>query len=336
MARNYRSCWANLPGVEWALAVDVDAKELEACVALGCARTSHVFEDALEDGIDVVDVSTPNFLHEAQAVAALGAGKHVLLQKPMANSLASADAIVRAAESARGLLGMYMSSYANPIVWEVKKLIESGALGDIQSVRARDAHRGGLHAKPTAANWRASREKTGGGSFIQLSIHAINLIQWWIDRRITEVTAYSQNMYCPNIGGDDATTAIVKFDDASGPPPLGVFDSGYASDGQTREIYGTKGCINLTDYDHELHVKLDGPYESGLIHYNEPGKVQSFKSPEFTLSDTTNPYNPQRLFVEAVRAGCAPHMTGPKGRQDLAVVMAVYESAEQKRAVVVK
>jgi len=334
MARNYRSNYANLPGVEWTLAVDVSEPELEACRAQGCVRTSSRFEDALDAGIDVVDISTPNFLHESQATAALGAGKHVLLQKPMANSLSAADAIVHAASGAKGILGMYMSSYANPMVWEIKKLIDSGALGQIQSVRARDAHRGGLGAMPLATNWRSSREKTGGGSFIQLSIHAINLIQWWLGKRISEVTAYSQNMYCPNIGGDDVTTAIVRFGDS--PAPMGTFDSGYASDHQTREIYGTQGWLNLTDYDRAVEVKLDAPYASPLIQYTTPGKTARFECPDVKLDDTTSPYNPQRMFIEAVREGKRPHMTGPDGRQDLAVVMAVYESAEKGMPVKVR
>ena len=90
MASVFRKVYTRLPQVEWVLAVDVSDKELNECRALGVKRTSKNFDDALAGDIDIVDVSTPNHLHEAQTIAALNAGKHVLLQKPMANNLAAA------------------------------------------------------------------------------------------------------------------------------------------------------------------------------------------------------------------------------------------------------
>jgi predicted dehydrogenase len=331
MAKSYRQVYAQLPGVEWALAVDVNDAELEASRGQGARRVSTRFEDALADDIDMVDISTPNHLHEQQAVAALRAGKHVLLQKPMANTLAAADSIVAAARQAKGTLGMYMSGYTNPLMWEIRSLIDAGALGRIQSIRARDAHRGGLRQRDAATNWRRSRELTGGGSFIQLSIHAINHMQWWLQTPITEVMAYSDNQYCPNIGGDDVTLAIARF----GERYYGGFDSGYASDGMTREIYGDKGHVILSNWDKELAVVLDGPYRSDLIRYEMPGEVLRVPAPAFSLSDAANPLNQQRMFIDAIREGRKPFMSGEQGRQDLAVVMAVYQSARERRPVAV-
>lgn len=325
MARHYRAVYASLPQVRWMLAVDPNAQERAACKELGVARTSSRFEDALADDIDMVDISTPNHLHEPQAVAALRAGKHVLLQKPMANTLEAADRILDAAESSRGTLGMFMSSYGNPVMWSIKRMIETGALGKIQSVRARDAHRGGLFADRGDHKWRSSKEKTGGGAFIQLSIHGINLVQWWLDSRITELCAYCDNRYCPNIGGDDVTTAIARFDNGV----LGTFDSGYASDGQAREVYGTAGYVRLTDGDNILRMCLDEPYEDELIQYTTPGERRRFVLVRHKHDDVQNVYNQHRCFVEALEAGRPPHMSGEVGRHDLAVVMAAYESAER-------
>ncbi len=326
MAGGYRKVYARLPGVEWALAVDVNDAELQACRAEGARRVSAHFADALAAGIDMVDVSTPNHLHEEQACAALAANKHVLLQKPMANSLQAADNILEAARNSRGVLGMYMSSYVLPHVWEIKRLLERGALGKIQSVRARDAHRGGLRTPKNV--WRGSRDKTGGGCFIQLSVHAINLMQWWLGSAIAEVSAYSANQHCPNIGGDDVTTAIAAFDSGV----FGVFDSGYASEGSTREIFGTQGWLRI-NAEREIEIVMDQPYADGLIQYTTPGKKALFQLPGRALDDASNPHNPQRMFIESVLAGKPPHMSGAQGRQDLAVVMAAYESAEKKQPI---
>lgn len=334
VARLYRKSWANLPGVQWALAVDLSDKELAECRELGVQRTSNDFADALAGDIDVVEINTPNHLHEEQAIAALRSGKHVLLQKPMANTLAAADAIVQAARVAKGALGMYMSSYTDPLVWQVKQIIERGALGAIQSIRARDAHRGGLKAKADENFWRNSLEKTGGGSFTQLSVHAINLVQWWLGMPIIEVAAYSANYYCPNIGGDDVTTAIAQFQPTAGgaseKPIYGIFDSGYASEGSCREIYGMRGTLRIGRGE-GLELTLDAPYESELIHYTTPGKPMNFTLPTPRRDDTSNPFNQQRMFIDRIVAGKPPHMSGEAGRRDLAVVMACYTAAKSGR-----
>jgi predicted dehydrogenase len=326
MAGLYRSVYARLPGVEWALAVDVNERELAACKALGVKNVSTEFSDALAADIDMVDVSTPNHLHEEQAIAALNAGKHVLLQKPMANTLLAADHILTVAGKSKGQLGMYLSSYNNPLVWEVKRLVGGGHLGQIQSVRARDAHPGGFNAKRSPDNWRSSREHTGGGSFIQLSIHAINLVQWWLDARITEIFAYSANQYSPNIGGDDVTTAVAKIEGGR----LALFDSGWASDGMTREIYGTKGWVVLRDNDRVLEVELDHKYQSELINITQPDKPAIVTRPPESepFDNADNPLNQQRMFIEKVQKGESLLNDAQVGRRDLAVVVAAYESAK--------
>jgi predicted dehydrogenase len=323
MAKNYRKVYSALNGVEWTVAVDLNADQLEQCRDEGVKRTSENFVEALDMDIDLIDISTPNHLHEEQAVAALVAGKHVLMQKPIANTLAAADRILLAAATSRGILGMYMYSYANPINWEIKRLIDGGYFGKIQSVRARDSHRGGMR-HPAAPSWRSNKSQTGGGSFIQLSAHAINLMQWWLSSPIVEVSAYSGNQYCPNIQGDDVTVCIAKFESGI----FGTFDSGYASEGMSREIFGTEGFFRLHEREMEIEINMDRPYQSPWIDYDTPGKLKRFSTPPRILDDAASPINPQRMFIEAIQTGNKPHMTGEAGWQDLAVVVAAYESAE--------
>ena len=330
MAKNYRKAYTTIPGVEFTCAVDVDPAQLEACKALGVKKTGNEFEIALAPEIDIVDVSTPNHLHEKQAIAALEAGKHVLLQKPIANTLESADRIVAAAKKSGRTLGMYMSSYSMPIMWEIKRLVDGGHLGQIQSVRARDSHRGGLRAKGSDdKNWRGNKELVGGGAMVQLSIHPINLTQWWLGSNIVEVAAFTDNRLCPNIGGDDVTVAATKY--ANG--VYGTFDCGYASEGVTRELYGTKGYARLfrRNMEFELEFQLDEAYTSPMIKYTTPGQIATLAFPPAKLDDTNFVGNQQRMFIESIRDGRPPHMGGEIGRRDLGIVHAAYKSAETKR-----
>jgi predicted dehydrogenase len=330
-ARYVRRGYGRIPGVEWSLAVDTNPEVLKICAGEGAKRGSTRFEDALGADIDLVDVSTPNHLHEEHACAALNAGKHVLLQKPMAHNVASADRILEAAARSKGTLGMYMVLLTNPISWEIRELIQSGVLGEIQSVRARDAHRGGLRMPARTEHWRGSVEKTGGGSFVQLSVHSMNLIQWWLGRRITEATAFSANQHCgTNVGGDDVTVACVKFG-AEDKAPLGTFDSGYASEGRAREVYGTKGFVRYMN-ESEVELMLDVPYESETMKYTRVGEVQRFPTVAPAADDVSNPVNQVRMFVEAVMSGTKPVMSGEAGRHDLAVCAVIYESARRGAA----
>jgi predicted dehydrogenase len=320
--------------VKWVAAVDPNPEALAACQSEGAGRCSSNIADAIADDVDVVVISTPNHLHAEQAVAALSAGKHVLLQKPIANTVDAANAIVAAADQARQksnvTAAMYMSNFEDPATWAIKAVIDAGRLGTIQSVRARDAHRGGL--RMTGQAWRGSRELTGGGSFVQLSIHSINLICWWLGQPVTRVTAFSTNRLCPGVGGDDATTAAAEFKDGT----LGIFDSGYASEGVLRELYGSKGWIRFTQDGavRRIDLKLDEPFEApGLLSYTTPGATATITLPSPELDDVANPYNQNRMFVDRILAGQPPLMPVAAGRDDLAVVAAVYASAEQGRPV---
>src|SRR5262249_39367734 len=110
VARLYRKIYAQLPGVRVVVTIDVDEAEAQRAAEENCApRASTDFSDALARGIDVVVISTPNDLHCGQAVAALNAGKHVLLQKPMARTVDECDEILQAARESGKTLGIYMN-----------------------------------------------------------------------------------------------------------------------------------------------------------------------------------------------------------------------------------
>ena len=154
-------------------------------------------------------------------------------------------------------------------------------------------------------------------------------MQWWLDSPITEVSAFSANQFSPNIGGDDVTVCLAKFGDGV----LGTFDSGYASEGMSREIFGTAGWVKMLERENEIELNLDRAYSSDWIEYDTPGKKKVCYMPPRMLDDAASPINPQRMFIEAVRAGKNPMMDGEMGRRDLAVVVAAYESAAQGKTV---
>jgi len=289
------------------------------------------FDQLLGDGIDVVDVSTPNHLHAEQTIAALEAGKHVICQKPMAPTVAECDRMISASERTGKQLGMYMGSLGSPLYHEVREMIRAGFFGIISSVSSRSAHRGGYEAKDRSS-WRGSLEKTGGGAFIQLAIHSVNLFQWLLGEDIVEVTARSTNRLCRHsIGGDDLTHAVAEF--AGG--AYGTFEAGYAAEGGLLAIYGTKGSFVQTAGMTLLWSEL--PWDGEIVTYTpkggkrmtvlDPAELGSRQAP---LNDR---YDQHEAFISAIVRGEPVPVSADVGRRDVAVCKAVYRAAEEGRPV---
>jgi predicted dehydrogenase len=134
-------------------------------------------EDVLRvDGLDAVVICTPNHLHEAHILAALDAGVHVLVEKPLATSAASAQRIIRAAEKRdRGVLMVGMNHRYRPDVQIVRSFVQSGELGQVDSVR------GSWHVfRPSRAQlgWRQRRDLSGGGAMLDLGTSILDLAFW--------------------------------------------------------------------------------------------------------------------------------------------------------------
>jgi Predicted dehydrogenases and related proteins len=335
MAKHYRDSYVGIPGTEYRLVVDVNPETArDAAESLGVGRWSTDWRDALADDIHIADISTPNHLHTEQAVALLGAGKHVLLQKPMAPSVAECQAIVAAAKAAGRLAGVYMSDLEDPLVWDLREIVQGGYIGRLSSVRARYAHRGGLRAQATADNWRGSAEKVGGGAFMQLSIHHINLLCWVLDDAFTSVMGYSKNLMCPNIGGEDLAACVCEFEKTGA---LGVFESAWNADLNTVEVFGSEGRMLFGEgQGGPAEAQLNRPFAGRVIRVDEPGRPIRFPRSGGTSSHChrDNPLNQHVAFVRAVLEGqpAAP-VPAEVGLYDVAVVKAVYASAEQGRRV---
>lgn len=148
----------------------------------------------LRDDVDVVDICTPGRLHAEIAIAALAAGKHVLCEKPLANTLAEAEAMhaAAAAASERGIRSMVGFSYRRtPALAYARELIADGRLGDIRHIRA-------LYLQDWIVDpefplvWRLIREEAGSGALGDLGAHLIDLAQYLTDHAITGVSAATE------------------------------------------------------------------------------------------------------------------------------------------------
>lgn len=331
VVRNYRKAYAQLPGVHVVVAMDTDEAEArQAAMETNAEKSSTNFADALAPEVGAVVISTPNFLHLEQAVAAFEAGKHVLLQKPMARTVAECDAILAAAEKAGRTLGVYMNLLDHPLYRDMRRMAQTGYLGTIGLVSARLAHRGGLAWQPSEKLWRASRDKTGGGSFVQLGVHYQHLLRWMLDDRVTRVQAFMQNRACPHLEGDDL--ALVHFELASG--AYAEVQTSWCVQEEHFSLLGTRGSIHYRDNRRVEFIGEGGTFAGEALQLKGDGTLEEI-APLLppAWDDAANPFNQHRSFFAALREGRTPEVTGADGREDVRIMEACHQSAAEERVI---
>ncbi|GAA0429269.1 Gfo/Idh/MocA family protein [Leifsonia naganoensis] len=169
-----------------------DAERVEAARAkFGWERAETDWRRVIDDpDIDVVDICSPGSSHAEIAIAALDAGKHVLCEKPLANTVAEAEAMVAAAEraAARGVRSMVGFSYRRvPAIGFARRLVSEGRLGTIRQVRALYLQ-DWLTDEDGPMTWRLDKEQAGSGSLGDIGAHAIDLVEHLTGSQLSSVS----------------------------------------------------------------------------------------------------------------------------------------------------
>ncbi|WP_406031655.1 Gfo/Idh/MocA family oxidoreductase [Nocardioides sp. NBC_00163] len=163
----------------------------EAATRFGWEESVTDWRDVIaRDDVDLVDVCTPGDTHAEIAIAALEAGKHVLCEKPLANSVAEAERMAAAAAVAaeRGVRAMVGFTYRRvPAIALARKLVADGRLGELHHVRAQYLQ-DWLADPETPLSWRLDKTKAGSGALGDIGAHVIDLTQHITGDRILEVS----------------------------------------------------------------------------------------------------------------------------------------------------
>lgn len=349
---HYLSVYRELNFVEVVVCMDAQLHAAEAAANFLSQREGATkplvtsdFNDALKDEVDVVVINTPNHVHRAQAVPALEAGKHVLLQKPVAPTVREAVEIADAAGRSKGLSGLYMSYFDQPLLHDLKAMKEAGFFGDVSHYYARLMHRWGMlrsqHALENGRTWRETTAQTGGGCFIQLAVHFIHILVWMSGERVVRATAVTKNLRCPGIEGEDIAAAILEFESGA----MATLDMGWNCYGEQLSIHGTSGSAEYINNRVVILESKTSSFKGRVVDYvpataarfpEVQGAEQTFEIMPPAMNDSNNPLNQHRAFLEAVRDGAAPFVSIASGVEDLRVVAAVYESARRGCAVSVE
>jgi UDP-N-acetylglucosamine 3-dehydrogenase len=271
------------------------------------------WEDAVtRDDVDAVVITTPNAKHRDVAVAALRAGKHVLVDKPMARTIAEADEMIAAAETNDRVLVPFQNSRFMAPFAAAHDMVARGAIGEITGVRAAFGH-GGPQAWAPRASWFFDKEQAGGGCLIDLGVHVIDLVRFVTRDDIVEVSALLNGHPDGRAGGvEHDAQLLVRL--ARG--AIGTIHASWSSrPGPDHQLtlVGTDGTLHLDSRTPLTHLALNGDRERVALPA-EPG-------------------SPLDEFLAAVRGEHAPSVTSADGRAAVAVVEAAYRAADDGKTV---
>ena len=195
------------------------------------------------DDVDLVDICTPGATHAPIAIAALRAGKHVLCEKPLANTVAEAEEMVRAAEAAPGVVATVAFNYRRiPAMALARQLVAAGAVGPLRQVRA--VYLQDWLVDPAAPMaWRLRREEAGSGALGDLGAHIVDLVQYLTGDRLVEVAGRSATFVKERRGADGALEPVtvddaVLFSASLAGGAIGSFEA-------TRFATGSKNALRL-------------------------------------------------------------------------------------------
>ncbi|GAA2853036.1 Gfo/Idh/MocA family protein [Paenarthrobacter ilicis] len=358
MGKAHSNAWRNVasffdvPAFEQKVLVGRDASAVaEAAAKYGWAESATDWRSVIaRDDIDIVDICAPGWMHAEIALEALAAGKHVLVEKPLANTLEEAELMADAAASARarGVQSMIGFNYRRvPALALARELIAEGRLGTVRHVRAAYLQ-DWLSDVDASMSWRLRKETAGSGALGDIASHAIDQVQYLTGQTVTEVTGTLRTFVAERPGA--AGLEKVTVDDAAW-ATLGLTGGFSASVEASRVATGQKNSLKIEIYGSlgSLTFDLENLNELGFLDATLPVREQGFR--RILVNEPEHPYAaawwPQghiigwehtfthqvRDFLLAVRDGSQPSPSFDDGLQIQRVLAAVEESARNRSVV---
>lgn len=313
---SYTQAMLQLPMVEFVALADADPEQrarAEAWVR-ECKAGVAVYQDyrdllARED-VEAVVICSPNADHHPMTLDAARAGKHILCEKPLSITTLQAEEMIGECEKHGVLLGTAYPCRFAPVMWEMKRRVEAGEIGQILALSATN------HLRSTLTGWFVEPERSGGGCIRDHIVHALDLCRWFSGREPVEVYAEAATLARPELAAEDVGMLIITFEDGL----VGTIDPSWNRPPNwtrwgdvTLRILGTEGVIEGDITAQAISCTTDA---TRWLSYSENMDYYLLKN-----------------FAESVLTRHAPLVTGWDGRMGVATIEAAYESIRTHRPV---
>ena len=333
--------FASLPGVEVvALAGQEQPRLEELGASRGVPNLYHDWEDLVaRDDLDVVSIGVPNHLHHPIAIAALGSGKHVFCEKPLAPTGALAQEMVDAARAADRVLEIAFNHRRRADVQYIRRYLDEHDIGRIYHARSSWRRRAGI---PGLGSWFTNRQMAGGGPMVDLGPHMLDIALHLMDEpRVTSVSAVAYEelgragrggrALAKTTGGnrafevEDFASALLRLDNG-GSLHLETSWASYSADEEdiAVELLGSTGGVRLfvRDYATDDTIRI----------YSDVAGAPVVSAPEVHVPGGHHLAVIEE-FVATVRSGSWADAYGDYALHRSRVIDAVYQSAAEHREV---
>ncbi|WP_214628233.1 Gfo/Idh/MocA family protein [Paenibacillus agaridevorans] len=282
------------------------------------AKVVKDYKELLGDGIDLVSVCMPPFVHAPVTIDFLNAGSHVIVEKPMAASLEECDAMIEAAERSGKVLSVIAQNrFRNPVM-KLKSVLDSGLAGNI------------LHAQVDSfwwrghcyydLWWRGTWEKEGGGPTLNHAVHHMDAMLWMLGQP-SEIQAIMSNVAHDNAEVEDLSIAMLRYPNGS----LGQITSSVVHHGEEQQFI-FQG----------QNARISAPWKVTASVSRPNGFPERNAELEEQIQDLYNklpdlPYEGHTAQIDnvlgAIETGTPVLIDGASGRSTLELIMSIYKSA---------
>ena len=310
-----------LEGAHLAAVTALPFEAAQAFAAEYGAKACRSVEELVADpDVDIVTIGTPSGLHPEQAIAAARAGKHVIVEKPVAVTLEGANAAIDAARENGVKLGVISQRRFDPPCLHIKRAMEAGEFGRVVLLNGCVKY----YRDPeyfAASNWRGTWKLDGGGALMNQGIHTVDLVRW-LGGKVKSVYGLARTL-SHKIEVEDTVSATLEFESGT----IGNIEAttcAYPGLYIRVEVLGDEGSAILQDSDivyWKTKTSEDKPEVLGP-------KTGSGSADPLAFSCAGHLLQFQD-FVKAVRENREPAIDGVEGRETLELVLAVYESSRR-------
>jgi predicted dehydrogenase len=293
---------------------DVSEKALKSAKKLGVKNVFVDYKNLLKnEQLDAVIISLPNFLHLEGVINAAEAGKHILLEKPLARNLEEGKKIVSAIRKNNVSFMIGYDLRFHPVLREIYEKIADGFFGEVQIAEATNISGGPFASRSDKAGpvsvppWWFDKKLAGGGALLDLGSHMIDLLSWYFGE-VETVDSYLGYMF--NMELEDVATCILKFKNG----PIATVKVGWFSKDFMQSIQVCGAAKNLS-------VSISPSRPSEIVWKDVKRKIGR------NTSDTN--YLELEYFVNCLQKNEQPHPSGEESLQCIEVISRAYNKALQ-------
>lgn len=310
-----------------------DADAVNAFAAKHACKAYTDFNEMLkDDAIDIVTIATPSGGHMEPAIAAAQAGKHALVEKPIEITLDRIDRILAAHDKAGTTVGGFFNGRFTEPAGLLREAVDQGRFGRMTFGMAfgpwwRD------QSYYDEGGWKGTMRLDGGGALMNQGIHTIDLLQWMMGP-VESVSAHTATLAHTNIEVEDTGAASIRF--ANGAIGMvGCATSMWPGHFRIVEVSGDKGTVALADskflfWQFAEESDRDEQIRKEFVEF--PGAGVGASNPSAGLTSAGHQANLEQ-FIAAMEAGEPPPISGPDARRSVEIILAIYASARDGRAV---